>query len=93
MSDRPIQAGDLVVVVKNHCTDNGVGLIFRLGKIDENDSFHCRHCRTRLPQYPLLAPISLPYGICWVPLEWLKRIPPLSELEGEKRDEPIKEPA
>ena len=33
------------------------------------------------------------FGWSGAPFSWLKRIPPLAELESSKTDEPIKEPA
>lgn len=50
----------------------------------------CSKCHQPLPhdRYAADQPV---YG--GAPLQWLKRIPPLSELEGERTQEDIREPA
>jgi hypothetical protein len=45
---------------------------------------HCNKCGGSLTV--CMAEIE---GEGWNPIQWLRRIPPLSELEGEKRDEEI----
>ena len=83
MSDRPISAGDLVQIVRPApCCGNeyGMGLIFRVVSLDGNG--HCMKCGA----YPLLGAWGSRHGVIF---SRLKRIPPLDELEGEKRDEEI----
>lgn len=87
MSDKPISVGDLVVVVKPTlcCGQLGksFGAVFRVSHIRERTYSRCAHCGSS-------AITLLADG--WraaISLYRLKRIPPLSELEGEKRDEEI----
>ena len=85
--------GDLVVVVRGH--DCAYGYTFRVVRFvsQTGGGWTCPKCRQRD-----LAPEELtaanwretPGGF---PVGWLKRIPPLDELESTKTDEPIKEPA
>jgi hypothetical protein len=84
---RPIKAGDLVVVLRNHCSDASVGLILRVENVEPNDRLHCRKCGAPMPGWPMVARVERPYGTCYAPLPWLKRIPPLDELDDVKREE------
>jgi hypothetical protein len=99
MSERPIQVGDLVMVVRGHsCVlDLLLGRPWRVTDIRKQigGGWVCGRCKTRdiAPEAMYGAaghgisyrtPNSKPGGI---PLQWLKRIPPLDELEGVKRDE------
>jgi hypothetical protein len=84
--NEPISVGDLVQVVRWPCCGRGnLGMIFTVGVID-NNLFRCTPdgCgkEHKGPNAALRGKIA-------APLAWLKRIPPLSELEGEKRDEEI----
>ena len=82
----PIRPGDLVMVVKPTPCCGGarrVGKLFVAGKI-RNIYGICPQCGVseyRLSTYNERGR--------WDVLTRLKRIPPLSELEGEKRDEEI----
>ena len=86
MSDRPIQIGDWVVVVRWGPCGCGLGVTGIVERILLPDNLRrCAECKT---------PSSGLYTPCWfgnwqAPLEWLKRIPPLDELEDVKRDEEI----
>ena len=85
----PIKVGDLVVVVRGHKCD--VGAVYRVSSIQKNvHGWVCGVCGFRKLFHSAWADRGDCYG---APLPWLKRIPPLEELEGEKRDEQIKEPA
>ena len=97
--DKPISVGDLVQIVAECCDPGtvrgrfGMVLEISLGLFECEDCLHLeRSVQTnieglaQLPDEPFEA-----FG--WVPLAWLKRIPPLSELEGEKTQEDIREPA
>lgn len=88
----PISIGDLVVVVKACCsklTESGsaFGTVGTVVGFNTGDS-RCPHCNWNA-------------HITWAELDsgheayvaWVKRIPPLSELEGEQRDEKLTEPA
>ena len=84
----PIKVGDLVVVVYSCCNH-------KLGSVGQVESFYqggfgekllCdKCCRNVTPRDSMTAQVGEHY---W-PLSWLKRIPPLSELEGEQREEEL----
>ena len=83
-----IQVGDLVVVVrvaKCGCL-NPLGYIFQVESIySAGPAWHCRYCGVHnIENYKWEAVTPTGYA-----LRTLKRIPPLSELESEKRDEDI----
>lgn len=92
MNDRPIQVWDLVQVVRGMpCCGyqtGAEGMCFVVSGIVPVED-HCAYCGT----------IMLPFGAERCPgrfpisIERLRRIPPLSELEDNKIDEPMKEPA
>ena len=97
MSDKPIQVGDLVVMVRGHeCTLAKYGGIpWRVaGLINQTGGgWTCPRCHEHS-----LAPEALQGAqrntiLTALPITWLKRIPPLSELEGERTQEDMKEPA
>lgn len=82
-----IKVGDLVVVVKpGRCCRNSLGRIFTVADIERNWTY-CSGCKKRLSDSELVARSDWPGT--WHPVDSLKRIPPLSELEGEKREEEI----
>ena len=88
MSD--IQVGDLVYVFRdticcNHVTEMS-GVIFRLTAISPC-SGDCCYCGASL------HPMKAVGGRYTLDVRRLKRIPPLSELEGERTEEKLKEPA
>ena len=91
MSD--IKVGDLVVVVRGApCCGNTqhLGLVFRVAVIFPLEG-HCNHCGEEPPpQYGADYELESDSGFS---LSTLKRIPPLSELEGERTQEDIREPA
>ena len=97
-ADRPIAVGDLVVVVKpTMCCGNRtrLGHIFRVNYLGPSPTKHlrCVYCANRERVLVYVSPFqSVPTGDGY-PLERLKRIPPLDELESTKTDEPMKEPA
>lgn len=86
-----IKVGDLVILVKpTPCgCSNGVGKIFKVTGMETGGSL-CLHCKKDLPA---IVDRALLDGRFTAQLERLKRIPPLGELEGEKREENLKEPA
>ena len=95
MSDRPIQAGDLVVVVMG-CDKNAFGMIFKVREIYERHApLPCVFCNQK--HSGKYAGAERPFGgikhYTRAPLNWLKRIPPLEELEGKRSEEKLKEPA
>lgn len=87
MSDRPIQVGDMVQVVRWPCCGMRLGAIRTVEKFRQVSSLKCCGCWAE--HSGMFA--YLDNGEC--PAEWLKRLPPLSELESSKTDEPLKEPA
>jgi hypothetical protein len=90
--DKPISVGDLVVIVRLRecCPENTkLGLIYRVNSL-RTAEYACHYC-------------GKPHGGQWT-VAWgegnvganvvrLKRIPPLSDLEGERTQEDIREPA
>jgi hypothetical protein len=87
--DKPISVGDLVVVVRWPCCGAYEGMFRTVAHFFTLHNPHCEACGAK-PGDQAMAALS-PVGSA--PIAWLKRIPPLEELEGEKRDEKIKEPA
>ena len=93
-NDKVISVGDLVQVVRSCCEKvELVGIIYTVGVLH---SFHtrCQFCgqeNKNVQHASSGMPASdTPIGL---PVSWLKRIPPLSELEGERTEENLKEPA
>ena len=91
---RPIQAGDLVQVVRPMI--NGCGCkscrvtpihFFTVSAITITHSF-CPECKRRFPE-EVCAWVDGKHRV--YALYRLKRIPPLDELEGEKTQESLKE--
>lgn len=93
MKDRPIQVGDLVQIIIS-CCNFRIGNIFHVQEITTPHKkgklwVECDICRKK---------VSLLHGVValedqatpW-PISWLKRIPPLDELEGERTEEKLKE--
>lgn len=84
----PIKAGDLVVVVRGaECcgTSKTVGAVLTVKGPAMHKTQRCGRCGDRrLTEDDL----RLSNGYTYKPYR-LKRIPPLSELEGEKRDEEL----
>jgi hypothetical protein len=88
--DKPISVGDLVMVVRACCSRRVRPLIFKVARIDEGTiGGICVDCGAQMPTDSFGGPDG-PVG---QPVSWLKRIPPLSELEGETTQEDIREPA
>ena len=90
----PIKVGDLVVVVHWPCCGFNLGKVATVAAIDHLNNTRCSGCGSR----PLGIPNAdmVPNGIgslACAPLAWLKRIPPLSELESERTQEDLREPA
>lgn len=108
MSDKPatpdqsasIGVGDLVMVVRGHsCVLERLGgMPYRVTAIRPqiDGGWTCNACWTRdiAPEQMYGATLSIHTDQrSAIPLGWLKRIPPLSELEGENTKEKIHEPA
>ena len=87
MSER-IAVGDLVQVVKWPCCNRHTGKIFTVVNISGSGGVACAGCRAI--HYGAHSESDLQDGdVCWAPNAWLKRIPPLDEIESIKRDEEI----
>lgn len=94
MNERPIAKWDLVRVVRWPCCGAGLGMIDQVTGIEPpyesspyaDGSARCGPCGARHQSYGDLAITER--GHVW-PTAWLKRIPPLSELEDERREEDI----
>lgn len=90
MSDKPISVGDLVQVVRTDCKKSADLALGKIGRVDSIGVLparfgpFCEFCKQRYA----VSELATVQG-WYPPLSWLKRIPPLSELEGEKRDEEI----
>jgi len=81
-----------VQIVRWSCCGAGLGIVFRVDAIStspDSSELCCAVCRGQHPagRYALGAGSVVERR--GAPLVWLRRIPPLSELEGEKRDEEI----
>lgn len=98
----PIKIGDLVMLVRGHkcALDFKGGVPWQVTDIrmDEGFGMRCQICgQTGIGKNALRAGgMGTPAGVKGhpdggMPLSWLKRIPPLSELDAIKREE--KEPA
>lgn len=90
--NKPIQVGDLVQVVRpGVCSDQGMGNVFRVLKIDRT-AYDCICCgREHGPtKFAWQTMKGAGFGYS---LARLKRIPPLDELEGKRTEENLKVPA
>lgn len=96
----PISVGDLVQVVRGHqCFIDAIGgRIFIVTEIvaQQGGGWFCQRCNTP----DLAASDKFGARANWktrkgaaIPLSWLKRIPPIDELEDEKQKEDLREPA
>ena len=94
MSNRPIQVGDLVVVVRKRLCGcrSSVGNIFIVQALQQIIGRGiCIEC----------GQLTFPIGTLavqrpnrnWVELSRVKRIPPLEELEGQRTEESTRDPA
>lgn len=87
MSERPIEVGDLVQVVRTCCHQHGrFGKIFTVASILKSVTSECNRGHTTFGDVCRWDDRD---ETVYLPMQWLKRIPPLSELEST--DETIKE--
>lgn len=86
MSDRPIQVGDLVQVVRSHCPGfeaEAGGVVFTVVRLRPVPRPMCTRCGSFLTSGTVVAE----GGKDWrIPLQFLKRIPPIGDLEGTSED-------
>lgn len=91
MSDKPIAVGDLVQVVRTCCNEFLKGpWIFQVAEIASEPEAFCSQCSKDVPGGAQAR--GLTGHRVGVPLPWLRRIPPLSELEGQQTQEPLRVP-
>ena len=94
--DKPIAVGDLVQVVRlSVCCGNGrLGRIFTVAKLIDTSHISCTACGAK---YHRINAVADERGSVGINITRLKRIPPMSELEGAQSEEtrklPTKEPA
>lgn len=86
----PIKVGDLVVVVGSHCGGSALGIIRTVIEIKTNYYGQCSKCGFR-QVHSVVGVLDgpAPWSLWHVPLPWLRRIPPLAELDEVERDESI----
>ena len=80
-------------VVNSHCGQY-LGAIRKVVGLVQADNFCCSLCDKNIG--PLTyAEVEMDAGskLVWPPVAWLKRIPPLQELEGAKTEESLRVPA
>ena len=93
MNDRPIQKGDLVVVVRGTCScgyGKRIGLIYDVLEV-RNSRHICGGCGRKTMQTVACTGMltgNPPLDLA-IPLQGLKRIPPLSESEGIETKEEL----
>jgi hypothetical protein len=96
--DERISVGDLVQIVRwGGCCDGRIGQIFQVAKIGHYElGGYCAVCWTASvipPGIPFRYALATSGSTKGTPMQWLKRIPPLSELEGQRTEEDLREPA
>lgn len=79
----PIKVGDLVMVLRTHCRSREEGAVMTVTNLAFPKTGTCWGCGKEL-----IACAAELDGAGWNPLQWLRRIPPLDELE---RDQIVKE--
>jgi hypothetical protein len=83
--DRPISVGDLVQVVRWDCCAGILGEVFRVQIIRQSTpKARCTYCKAE--QGSVLAVDSDKY---MAPLAWVKRIPPLEELDEVRTEDEV----
>lgn len=90
MSDKPISVGDLVQVIGSHCGKSGALGIIRTVEGFKSSSCRCTGCGFVVNE-ELVAVLEgpAPWSKWHIPVRYLKRIPPLDELESEKNKEEL----
>lgn len=86
--EKPISVGDLVQVVRpSFCKggNDGLGYTFIVQGMERGGGGSCTYCRKDHDGHLMFACC----GEYWWPLDRLKRIPPLNELDDVKRDETV----
>ena len=86
--ERPIQVGDLVYVYRD-CCGKYLGIYFTVGAVYFSPGI-CTHCHKLFVKK--MAQPKEKSNLNFVPVEWLKRVPPLTDLEGELSGVPTRVP-
>jgi hypothetical protein len=84
--DEPIKVGDLVVIVGDCCDGELIGSIGTVERL-HTDGLMCMRCGFDSDGHG--AVVRLRKGIDKQLYSWIRRIPPLSELDDVKHDEEI----
>lgn len=82
-SDRKIQVGDLVQLVRTCCDQSyreGGGLVFQVSRLWTPLAACCRHCGFSMNLTDFADARERGIGIDHAPVAWLKRIPGAGEL-------------
>ena len=88
MSDKPIQVGDLVMIVRWPCCGVALGRVFIVGGFIMADcDFVCNYCRTIMPRVPHPVSDGPKLTRLSAPITWVKRLDP----DALKDDVPTKE--
>lgn len=86
MADDPPSVGDLAWVKRDHCGRSGTeGHVHRVLEIDVHPEYwlKCSYCRGVFCEGRPHARLDCGDGSCvWHPLEWLRRLKPLADLES-----------
>lgn len=81
-----ISPGDLVVVIRHPCCGARTGLYYTVRVVSPSNRIgvRCSDCGATRPQAVLVR------GTAWqFPIEWVRRVPPLAELERASRPEEL----
>lgn len=87
MSDR-IEPGDLVVVLRNHCSDHNIGQVGYVVATGCDEEVDCVMCGQALRSTRWLRLEGMPKDEVW-PVAYCKRIPPAEELDEVRREEEL----
>ena len=85
---KPIRVGDLVAIVRWPCCGSRLGHVDTVVSIEPESLLggRCVDCHTLFTGYGTYIRLTQDRG---AQLPWLKRIPPLEELDSEKQKEEI----
>jgi hypothetical protein len=87
-----IEAGDLVMIVRE-ChglqayNASGIGYVFTVSYVEHQEMEHCAACFGSHTGLFAVSTHEFGNGCLQAPVSWLKKIPPLSELEGKEERE------
>lgn len=84
--DKPIAVGDMIVVVRwPHEHGNALGHLYRVRAFAQR--CRCEDCKKMFEE-----PCVKVSETGSLPISWVKRIPPLEELEGQRTEESLRQP-